>query len=188
VDHGVCYCVGLGEDSSLEDDLLRQTGCVVWSFDPTPRAVAHAESQRFDPQRFRFVPVGIWDKTETVRFFQHTNPEYDTHSPVNLWQTDAYIDAPCTTIAALMRQFQHPALTLLKVDVEGGEWRVLENILEDGPDVDVLCVIFCQPAAFWRVSGMIARLRRAGYAYLCHEQWKFTFVRSAAVPPAVAGD
>jgi FkbM family methyltransferase len=181
VDHltpgGVCYCVGVGEDTSLEDDLLRRTDCSVWSFDPTPRSIAHVETQPFDPARFRFLPVGIWDKTETVRFFQHTNPAFESHSPVNIWKTAAYFDAPCTTVAALMREFKHDRLALLKVDTEGGEWRVLPNILDEAPGVGILCVLFCQPAPFWRIASMVRRLGRHGYRYVCHDQWKFTFVR-----------
>lgn len=177
---GVCYAIGVGEDASLEDELLRKTDCLVWSFDPTPQSIAHVQKQAFDPARFRFVPVGVWDSIETVRFFQHRNTAYETHSPVNLWETTSYFDAPCSTVAALMRNFKHDALVLLKVDVEGGEWRVLQNILEDAPDVRILCVIFCQPAPFWRVAAMVRRLARNGYRYLCHDEWKFTFLRQAS--------
>jgi FkbM family methyltransferase len=178
--HGVCYCIGVGEDSSLEEDLLRRTSCLVWSFDPTPRSIAHIERQRYDWTRFSFLPVGVWDRTETVRFFQHTNPVFETHSPVNIWKTASYFDARCTTVAALMRQFNHERLALLKVDTEGGEWRVLPSILEEGLNVGTLCVLFCQPAAFWRVAAMMRRLERHGYRYLCHDQWKFTFVSGLA--------
>ena len=178
---GVCYCIGVGEDTSLEEDLLRHTSCLVWSFDPTPRSIAHVQKQQYDPLRFSFLPVGVWDTTETVRFFQHANPAFETHSPVNIWKTTSYFDAPCTTVTALMHRFSHKKLALLKVDTEGGEWRVLPNILNDAPDVGILCVLFCQPAAFWRVATMVRRLERHGYRYLCHSQWKFTFVSTAAV-------
>lgn len=173
---GVCYCAGVGEDTSLEDELLRRTDCLVWSFDPTPRSIAHVAKQPFDPARFRFVPVGVWDRAETRRFFGHRNPAFETHSAVNLWETDSYFDAPCTTVAALMREFGHDRLVLLKIAVEGAEWQVLQNILDDAVDVRILCVVFCQPAPFWRVMAMVRRLRRGGYRYLCHDEWKFTFV------------
>lgn len=176
---GVCYCIGVGEDTSLEDELLKRTDCLVWSFDPTPRSIAHVAKQPFDSARFRFVPVGVWDRTETKRFFEHRNPAYETHSPVNLWKTDSYFEAPCTTVTALMRDFGHDALVLLKVAVEGAEWRVLRNILDDAPEVRILCVVFCQPAPFWRVAAMVLKLRNHGYRYLCHDEWKFTFVRAS---------
>jgi FkbM family methyltransferase len=178
---GVCYCVGVGEDTSLEDELLRRTDCLVWSFDPTPRSTAHVAKQPFDPARFRFVPAGVWDRAETRRFFGHQNPAFETHSAVNLWKTDSYFEAPCTTVAALMREFGHDRLVLLKIAVEGAEWQVLQNILDDAVDARILCVVFCQPASFWRVTAMVRRLRRGGYRYLCHDEWKFTFVRETGL-------
>jgi len=178
---GVCYCAGVGEDTSLEDDLLRKTTCAVWSFDPTPQSVAHVAKQSFDRVRFHFVPVGIGDQTETMRFFEHHNPQMlPAYSVVNLWRTASYFEAPCTTLAALMRTYRHDALALLKLSIEGAEWRVLPHLLaQEIPDIGILCVVFCQPAAFWRVATMVRRLARHGFAYLCHDQWKFTFLRVA---------
>jgi len=179
---GVCYCAGVGEDTSLEDDLLRKTECVVWSFDPTPQSAAHVARQPFDRSRFQFVPIGIGVKAETMRFFAHHDPEMlPAYSAVNLWRTASYFEAPCTTVAALMRTFRHDALALLKLSIEGAEWRVLGHLLEqETPDIKVLCVVFTQPAPFWRVAAMVRSLDRHGFRYLCHDQWKFTFVSTAA--------
>jgi FkbM family methyltransferase len=178
---GICYCAGVGEETSLEDDLLRRTDCLVWSFDPTPQSAAHVAKQSFDPGRFQFVRVGIGDKTETMRFFEHHDREMlPAYSAVNLWRTASYFEAPCTTVAALMRTYGHDALALLKLSIEGAEWRVLDHLLEQAmPDNSVLCVVFTQPAAFWRVAAAVRRLNRGGFRYLCHDEWKFTFVREA---------
>jgi FkbM family methyltransferase len=177
---GVCYCAGVGEDTSLEDDLLRHTECVVWSFDPTPESAAHVAKQQFDPARFHFLPTGIGDKTETLRFFEHHDRQLlPAYSAVNLWNTASFFEAPCTTVTALMRKFGHQSLTLLKLDIDGAEWRVLGHLLEqDTPDVHILCAEFAQPAPFWRVAMTVRDLARHGFRYLCHDRWKFTFVRS----------
>jgi FkbM family methyltransferase len=178
-DGGVCYCAGVGEDTSLEEDLLRQTGCDVWSFDPTPQSAAHVAKQPFDPARFHFVPVGIGDKTETARFFAHHDPEMTpAYSAVNLWGTTAYLEAPCTTVRELMRRFGHESLTLLKLNIDGAEWRVLSHLFDEGiPDIEILCVLATQPAPFWRAAAAVRDLDRHGFRYLHHDQWKFTFVR-----------
>jgi FkbM family methyltransferase len=173
---GVCYSVGVGEDTSFEDDLLRKTECGVWSFDPTPRAVAHVAKQALDAERFRFTPVAVWDRRGSLRLFAHPDPTIETCSPVNLWRTDSSVAVPCTTVRTLMRELGHDRLLLLKMTIGGGEWRVLENLFADAPPMSVLCVEFNQPAAFWRVAAMVARLGRAGFRYCCHDRWKFTFV------------
>jgi FkbM family methyltransferase len=176
---GVCYCAGVGEDTSLEEELLRQTRCRLWSFDPTQESAAHVASRQFDPARFQFVQTGIGDKTERLRFFQHPDPQMlPAYSAVNIWKTSSYIEAPSTTVAALMDRFGHTRLTLLKLSIEGAEWKVLRHLLDtETRPVDVLCVLFSQPAPFWRIGSAVRDLRRHGFRYLCHDQWKFTFVR-----------
>jgi FkbM family methyltransferase len=181
---GVCYSVGVGEDTSFEDDLLRKTDCRVWSFDPTPRAVAHVAKQALDAERFRFVPVAVWDAPGSLRLFAHPDPTIETCSPVNLWRTESSVEVTCTTVRMLMQDLGHDRLLLLKITIGGGEWRVLENLFADAPPVSVLCVEFNQPAAFWRVAAMVARLGRAGFRYCCHDRWKFTF--AAAEGPSRA--
>lgn len=176
---GVCYCAGVGEDSSLEEDLLRQTECVLWSFDPTRESAAHVATRQFDSARFQFVQTGIGDNTGQSRFFQHPDPQMlPAYSAANIWNTSSYIEAPSTTVSALMDQFGHERLTLLKLSIEGAEWNVLRHLLDkETREVDILCVLFSQPAAFWRISSAVRELRRHGFRYLCHDQWKFTFVR-----------
>ena len=179
-DGGVCYCAGVGEETSLEDDLLRKTTCLVWSFDPTAESAAHVARQAFDPNRFHFVPTGISDTTETLRFYAHPDPQmWPAYSNTNIWNTTSYIEAPATTVAALMETFGHRELTLLKLSIEGAEWGVLRHLLDGRtPKAQVLCVLFSQPASFWRVARAVRDLARHGFAYLGHEEWKFTFVRS----------
>jgi FkbM family methyltransferase len=176
---GVCYCAGVGEETSLEDDLLRRTSCRVWSFDPTPESAAHVAKQPFDASRFQFVSTGIGDRTGTLRFFEHPDREMlPAYSAVNIWNTASYFEAPCTTVPSLMQTLGHQALTLLKLSIEGAEWQVLRHLLErDTPEISILCVVFTQPASFWRVAAAVRDLDRHGFRYLCHDQWKFTFVR-----------
>jgi hypothetical protein len=38
-------------------------------------------------------------------------------------------------------------------------------------------VVFTQPGTFWRVAATVRDLDRHGFRYLCHDEWKFTFVR-----------
>lgn len=39
----ICYCVGSGEDISFDTALVEDFGCQVFSFDPTPKAIAHVD-------------------------------------------------------------------------------------------------------------------------------------------------
>jgi hypothetical protein len=101
------------------------------------------------------------------------------YSSVNLWNTSSYFEAQCTTVRVLMQELGHSSLALLKLSVEGAEWRVLRELLNGGvPDIGILCVVFTQPAPFWRAASAVRDLNRHGFRYLCHDQWKFTFVQA----------
>jgi hypothetical protein len=125
------------------------------------------------------VSTGIGNRTGTLRFFEHPDREMlPAYSAVNIWNTASYFEAPCTTVPSLMQTLGHQALTLLKLSIEGAEWQVLRHLLErDTPEISILCVVFTQPASFWRVAAAVRDLDRHGFRYLCHDQWKFTFVR-----------
>jgi FkbM family methyltransferase len=139
-ERSVCYCAGVGEDISFDLALIERYGCEVHAFDPTPRAIAHVEKHAAGNPRFRFFPVGLWDQEETLRFFAPKNPSHVSHSVLNLQQTGDYFEAPCKPLAQLMKENGHDRIDLLKLDIEGAEYRVVRSILDRKLAVRVLCV------------------------------------------------
>lgn len=139
-ERSVCYCAGVGEDISFDLALIKRYSCEVHAFDPTPRAVAHVEKHATGNPRFRFFPVGLWDQEETLRFFAPKDPNHVSHSVLNLQQTEEYFEAPCKPLAQLMKENGHDHIDLLKLDIEGAEYRVVRSIVEQGLLVRVLCV------------------------------------------------
>ena len=75
-----------------------------------------------------------------------------------------------------MPQDHRNRLDLLKMDIEGAEYGVLEDMLGAGITPRVLCVEFDQLVPIWRTAGMIARLRRAGYALVHRDGLNHTFL------------
>ena len=64
---GTAYCAGVGYDISFDLALIERYGCEVWAFDPTPAVIEWVDGLRA-PARWHFEPVGLWSRTEVIRF------------------------------------------------------------------------------------------------------------------------
>ncbi len=162
--NSVCYLVGAGEDVSFDVGVAAQYGCMIDIFDPTPRALAHVEAlktgiltgqpapcQFFDAGHYpvypaavadllRVHPYGLWSQTETLRFYAPADQAHVSHSIVNLQKTENFIEVPVRRLSEVMQTLGHEHVDLLKIDIEGAEYAVLESLLADGLSVDMLCI------------------------------------------------
>jgi len=136
----VCYCAGVGEDITFDLGLVSQLGCTVYAFDPTPRAVRYAQHHGRNTPGFRFFPVGLWDRDEVLRFHAPSNPEHVSHSVLNLQRTDEFFEAECRSLPSLMRENGHQRIDLLKLDIEGAEFKVIDSIIENHLDIGTIAV------------------------------------------------
>jgi FkbM family methyltransferase len=138
----ICYCVGVGEDITFDLALIRHFDSQVFAFDPTPRAITFVDGQTGLPPSFRFMAVGLWNADTTMRFYEPKNPSYVSHSIVNLKRTEKFFEAPCRRLSSLMNELGHRQLDLLKLDIEGAEYQVIDSIIQDAIPIRVLCVEF----------------------------------------------
>jgi FkbM family methyltransferase len=174
------YCAGAGEDITFDLALLAR-GLKVTTFDPTPRAVAYvATVAPVDNAAFRFEPIGWWDSKTELRFYAPKNPAHVSHSAVNLQGTEDYFSAPVDTVRSIAHRLGDDNVALIKMDIEGAEYRVLESLLREGPRPEVLCIEFDQPAPVRRTMAAVHSLQRAGFDLLRWDGFNATFGREPA--------
>lgn len=199
----VCYLAGAGEDISFDVELATRFHCHVHIFDPTPRAGKHfnevIESSRTGSKHqpegdnhykyevdaegvksLHFHPIGIWTATETLRFFAPKDESHVSHSIGNLQHTDHYFEAPVQRLSGIMKEQGHTHLDILKLDIEGAEYDVLDSILADKLSIAVLCVEF-HPSAelgLQPVQAMISKLEQNNYSVIAREDLDFTFINN----------
>jgi FkbM family methyltransferase len=171
----VAYCAGAGDDISF-DIALHERGLRVITIDPTPMAIAHINAEAPRSDRFVSVPVGLWDAESELRFYAPRNPEYVSHSVMNLQRSSEYFDAAVKPLQALMNDLGDQTIDLLKLDIEGAEHRVIESFLASGIRPRVVCAEFDQPAPLRTVLQSIRRLQQSGYRLVKIDQWNYTFV------------
>ena len=182
----VCYCAGVGEDITFDLGLIAAFGCHVHAVDPTPRAVAHVQKHARTEAKFHFEQVGLWNEDTTQRFYAPANPKHVSHSVMNLQKTDTYFEAECVRLSTLMARNGHQHIDLLKLDIEGAEYKVLESLLSDGIRPKILCIEFDEAyhpldsQFIHRIRAHVSQWVGAGYTLAALEsRCNYTLVRDA---------
>lgn len=173
----ICYCGGVGEDITFDLALIDHFGCQVFAFDPTPRAAKHVAKTAQGIQRFHFQSVGLWSSDTTLKFYAPENPKHVSHSIVNLQGTSDFFEAPCRRLSGIMKDLGHAAVDLVKLDIEGAEYEVLDSMISDGLLPTILCVEFDQPVPFRNTFRAVRKLEMSGYRLASIDLWNYTFVR-----------
>ncbi len=202
---GNAVCVGAGEDISLDVELNARHGMNVFTVDPTPRAEVHIsdllgaanagasmpingcpetpyELDGFQPDRFTFVAKGIWKEDCVMPFFVPRDPTGVSHSIVNLQQTEHYFEAECQTLRSLCKDQGINEIDILKMDIEGAEYRVIENLISDEVFPDAICIEFDEgnteaDGYMKRIKSAVNAIKKAGYLLCNIEGWNFVFIR-----------
>lgn len=172
----IVYLAGAGEDITFDVGLMERFGCEVVSVDPTPRAIEHVRANA-PAEGYRFLPVGLGGSNRVERFYAPADPTHVSHSIANLQRTSDYFEAELRTIRNLMGELGHERVDLLKIDIEGAEYEVLDDLVQSAVLPRVLCVEFDQPAPLSRTARYAARLRSAGYQAVKVDGFNVTFVR-----------
>jgi FkbM family methyltransferase len=162
----------VGEDITFDMGLITRFGCKVFAYDPTPRAALHVQKHAADHVNYIYDRVGLWDGDEVVRFYAPANPQNVSHSALNLQKTEDYFEAPCKRLRTLFAENGHERITLLKLDIEGAEYKVVESIVADRLKIDIICVEYDE--AFHpldaqyqaRIAASVKSVLDAGYSLI----------------------
>ncbi len=177
----VAFLAGAGEDITFDLE-LHDRGLVVYVFDPTPRAIACVERDGPQSDRFTFVPRGWWSHDDVLRFYAPRNPNHVSHSIGNLQRSTDYFEATVSSVATCASDMNVHRVDLIKMDIEGAEFAVLNSLLNEGPLPTTLCVEFDRPTAVLQLWKHKQDLHAAGYRLARIDHWNYTFVRTSDAP------
>lgn len=143
-ENSVVYSFGAGTDISFDLDINRQTGARVHIFDPTPRSVAWMREQALPPGVV-FHDYGIGDHDGTIEFFPPRRATSAHFSPVRRYRgahAGEGVSAAVYRLSTIARRLGHERVSLLKMDIEGGEYDVIDDLAAHPVPVDQLLVEF----------------------------------------------
>lgn len=184
-DAPILYSFGVGEDISFDLAMVERFGAQVYACDPTPRAVSFLESQDL-PKNFTFKPVAVSDKNETLEFHPPLNPNHVSHSVVQKSEALEPLRVPAESVASLMHGWGHRDISILKMDIEGAEYAVLEDMMRTGIKPEQILVEyhhFFKGSSVKETRDSVELLRDNGYVIFDIDArgHNYSFVRQAVL-------
>lgn len=162
---GAVYSFGIGEDLSFDLALIERTGVTVHAFDPTPRSIAWAKAQVL-PRALVVHDVALADKDGELVFFPPQDPSHVSHSVVAHASSQEPIRVPAKSLATLMKELGHEHVDVLKMDVEGAEYSVIDALTRSTLRPTQILLEFHhhrREIGLWKTQRALWQLSRLGY-------------------------
>lgn len=126
----VVYSFGVGDDITFDLELINKYGLSVYAFDPTPKSVKWIQAQEL-PYKFHFYKYGLAATDGNGRFIPPKDPRHVSYSLVDRYHTrDIALMLRVKRIGTIMRELGHTHIDILKMDIEGAEYDVIQDIQE----------------------------------------------------------
>lgn len=188
----VVVSFGLGEDVTFESALIERYGCYVFGFDPTPRSIQYV-AENVSNSRFSSFPYALADRDGLITFTPPPESVADQVSASAYAKYDATdtnaISVPCLTLNSIQTKFDIPKIDILKMDIEGAEFAVIEQAAASGwlNEISQLLVEFhhfLPELTPIQTRNAISQLRTAGFeiAWIGRTNHEYLFVRRRKAP------
>jgi FkbM family methyltransferase len=159
----IVYSVGIGENISFDLALIERYGCRVYGWDPTPLAVNFIAGLKSTPG-FVFMPYGLGVDDCTIQFGAQDGGDhsFSIHS-----QHPSKISLEVRKFTSMMKMLNHDRVDILKMDIEGSEYDVIRQIVEDKVIISLLLIEFhhrwYSNIPVEKTKEHIGMLKQAGY-------------------------
>lgn len=139
-DLSIVYSFGVGTDISFDEILIEKVGCKVYGFDPTPRSIEWVQKQSLNPN-FIFFPVGLSNKDGKSFFNLPPRIDWVSFSETDLPNNES-VECEVKKIKSILEMLGHNKIDLLKMDIEGSEYNVLDDMINENIFPDQLLIEF----------------------------------------------
>jgi FkbM family methyltransferase len=137
----IIYSFGIGEDISFDKTINEKHDCHIYAFDPTPKSISWVKSQTiFD--KFHFYEFGINKVSGYVDFYLPQNPEHVSGSIVALNHSKDKLSVEMKSIKDILLILKHTHVDVLKMDIEGTEYDILEDVPNANISIDQILIEF----------------------------------------------
>jgi len=186
----IVYSLGVGDTIDFDLQLIESHGVEVHAFDPTPHSLKWIEQQEV-PASFHFHPWAAAAKDGRLFLYPRIKSDGSKSSVMYTIMEEgqgeaAGVEVPALTLASMMRELGHQSIDLLKMDIEGAEYGVLDGLLSSPVRPDQLLVEFhhrFKDIDVQQTLDAIVALRAAGYGLtdIAPTGREFSFVRLSAL-------
>ena len=138
----VIYSVGVGSNIDFDIELINSFGATVHAFDPTPRSIEWVKNQQL-PKHFIFHPFGLSAENGHMDFFPPSKASSTHFSPIDRYgDTNNIVRAPVKDIDTIASELKHKEIDLLKMDIEGAEYEVIEALPKNRVAINQILIEF----------------------------------------------
>ena len=138
----VIYSVGVGSNIDFDLELINSFGATVHAFDPTPRSIEWVKNQQL-PKHFIFHPFGLSAENGHMDFFPPSKASSTHFSPIDRYgDTNNIVRAPVKDIDTIASELNHKEIDLLKMDIEGAEYEVIEALPKNRVAINQILIEF----------------------------------------------
>lgn len=178
--HSRIVSAGIGEDITFDLALVERFGCHILALDPTPKAVAYIE--RMNPgSNFRFQAYGLAEKDGNISLVPPDNPNYASYSLTQNTISSQIVSFPAKSLKTILAETGWAAFDLVKMDIEGSEYGVIDSIIHNCVPIKQLCIEFHDKIAAGMgrsVTDSIKQLENYGLKLIFKESHNYTFKSS----------
>jgi FkbM family methyltransferase len=176
------YSFGVGDNVAWDLEMIRQFGCTVHAFDPTPASIEWVSRQSLPPQ-FVFHDLGISNFDGTLPFYPPRKAGSTHYSQEAGRGRPQPVLGQVRRLATIVQSLGHDRLDVLKLDVEGSEFEAVPDLLASGVRVEQLLVeihYHFRSRSFRAGLALIDLIKRHGMRciHVSPRGLEFTFVRT----------
>ena len=133
---------GIGEDLSFSEGIVNNFKAIIYAFDPTPRSEIYVSNHYLSKNNsFHFFNYGLSDGNKKQVFYMPKIKEFvscSTHK--QNWVGEDSIEVNMHTFDWIINELNIKKVDILKMDIEGSEFDVIEQIFSCGIPIKVICM------------------------------------------------
>lgn len=186
----VIYSVGVGEDISFDEELITKFNSKVYGFDPTPKSIKFIEDKKNLNSNFFMNPYGLYNFDGKIDFLLPSNSDHVSCTIGNLRAYEANeiekVTVPVYTFDTILSKIGTQKIDILKLDIEGAEYEVLDDILNSKIEIDQICIEFhhrFKGVSKEKTKSAIKLLRSKGYLLvgISAQREEYTFLLKSVI-------
>jgi len=147
----VVYCVGAGKDISFDEAIWKDYRSNITIIDPTKHAIKWVKQQIFNKIiEAKLIQCGLSNKDGDFNFTKFSSGDSfslvkDINSDLSIKKDGDYFgegNVEVKKLSTIMKENKNKKINLLKIDIEGSEYGVIDDIINEKIDIDILNVEF----------------------------------------------
>lgn len=142
-EQSIIYSFGIGKDITFDTKCIKNHQCNVFGFDPTPKSIEWIQQQHIS-DKFRFFNYGISTVSGIQHFYLPKNNKSVSGSLIinETVNEDDMVAVQMQSFTDIIQDLKHNEIEILKMDIEGAEYDVIDSILATNVTINQFLVEF----------------------------------------------